>query len=537
MRPHGTCIDKVLTPVIEMKDDNSQQSEDSSDGSMEKIRIQRLPDNSNMEKTVGRRRTQSLTKSCSTGFGEESDSIGESDVFHSRTASNASSIAGEHGVYLSSHSEDNLLQQHDRKCNGSNGAAGTSNHFNDNDYMKFMSEEQLTNSNDSLKYEPFDSPDVQALLKPSKPPVLPHTYPRPNKPPHHPTRQMSDGEIKPLNPVRFSVGSPPYDSPISFRSIDKSTSIASSQGSFSEGIVEDLSSPSSDSQHSKVIQLSDKSDTAVATTTNNKLHEDSIENEKHELNDCSSVNQPSNYNDDDLPFPDNSPGIIPNHKLLKNHHKHSLSRDSGLSDSPDPFSDLSPSPSHAINSHLLTDRLTQMSKSQLSPLVNRNQVPKPEGGEMTGNTKKFQEILETTTDPVKPRPKKLAKHVTRVMKITPSYTTNENLLSPPILDMGETSSLDDNERLRMASPEEMSTPADKQLGCMKRSLSHGATLRSRQNEEEDIGEGMDDEGEGTIVGGLMISEVKLPATRKISHNDLTMDSKVTRSLEDLADDY
>lgn len=522
---------------MEMKDD--QPGDESSDDGTE-IHILSVSENNTMERPYERRRTQSLTKSSSTGFGEESDSIAESDVFHSRTASNASSIC-EAGLYGSSRSEDNLLQHSNKYSN--NGISGSKV---ENDFLKYTSElgleERSSDSNESLKYNPFESPDVQALLKPSKPPStsLPHTYPRPSKAlPVQPTRQMSDGEIKPLKPV-FSVGSPPFDSPISFQSIDKSISMASSQGSFSEGIVEDMSSPSEGfSSKRSLRQGGGDGGGREEQGADEKEHIKKEEpTEKEDNNDCSTTNTTDDHRSsllihgDDIPLPDDSPVIV-NPKLMRNHHKHSLSRDSGLSDSPDPFVDLSSSPSHGINSNILTDRLSQMTKTQLSPLVNRNQASK-NTDKLPDNTKKFQELLQTTTTTTKPRPQKLTKHVVRVMRITPSLDNdNDNIISPPATEDGERNNSQSSEvqRLRMASPDELLNPSERQLGfSMKRSLSQGVVLKSDRDGVTD-----DSEEIGTRrIGELIISEAKVGhMASRTEHKDFN----VSRSLENILDNF
>ncbi len=504
LRPHST-IEKVLTPVMEIKDDPQGEEDSSEDGT--EIRILSATDNNTLDRLYEPRRTQSFTKSSSTGFGEESDSIVDSEVFHSRTASNASSTCEP----CLSRSEDNLLQ-HSGKYNNSGEKP-------EHDFLKFVTEcsleERSSDSNDSLKYNPFDSPDVQALLKPSnKPPshCSPHTYPRPNKALIHlqPTRQMSEEEIKHAKPL-FSVGSPPFDvSPVSFRSIDKSTSIASSQGSFSEGIVEDIS----DSFSSKRVSQQ---------TIANEVKRNSLGKEETKVTQEESLtpNDRFSVNGDDLLLPDNSPVMV-NPRLLRNHHFHSMSRDSGLSDSPDPSIDLSSSPLHTVNSSILTDRLNQVTKAQQSPLVNRNQVSsKPDT--LSDNAKKFQELLASATSSTKPRPQKLTKHVLRVMRITPSLD-NEDLLSPIAVE-----ERDDIQRLRMASPEELSVPNDKQLGfSMKRSYSQGEVLKSGgDNVAMDTGE------EGTRrVGELIISEARI-GHKNTEHCDFN----ISRSLENIIDNF
>ena len=507
VRPHST-IEKVLTPVMELKDD-AQLGDESSDEGTE-IQILTVSDNNLLDKQCERRRTQSLTKSCSTGFGEESDSIVESDVFHSRSASNASSNNCETGMYMGSRSEDNLLQ-HNGTCNyGGNGSIMSTKA--ENDFLKFVNdcnlEGQSSDSTDSLKYSPFESPGVQALLKPSKPhPLsLPNTYPRPTKTSLTPIRQMSEGEIKPVRPV-LSIGSPPFDSPVSFRSIDKSISLASSQDNFSEGIVDDMSPPSDSLKQSNMKQEED----SMELDGDKKDADNQFTEEK---------NRPvSIVSTDDIPLPDDSP-VISNSKLMRYHqHKHSLSRDSGLSDSPDPFVDLSLSPFHAINSHVLTDKLTQVTKAQMSPLVNRNQVSNPD--QLPDNTKRFQELLQTTSTNTKPRPQKLTKHVVRVMKITPSFDSkDDNCLSPPDGDQIQ--------RLRMASPEELGNPSEKELGfhAMKRSLSQGHVLKSEHSEI------IDEMEDGTRVAeGLYISKDN---TKRYTSSHK---SGLSRSLENLLDNF
>ena len=491
-----------------MRDDMQQGDELSDEGT--EILILTASESNTLERQFNqRRRTQSLTKSSSTGFGEESDSVVESDVFHSRTASNASSSNCEPGLYMASRSEDNLSSSYNNETNKV-----------ENDFLKFVNEcsleGRLSDSNDSLKYSPFESPDVQALLKPSKPhPIsLPNTYPRPTKTSLPPTRQMSEGEIK--QRMIFQIGSPPLDSPISFRSIDKSISLASSQETFSEGIVEDILSPSDPFTSKRLMKQNsakqEEHDSDITEEFNDKDTEKQLAKEK---------NRPMSI--DDIPLPDDSP-VISNSKLMKyHHHKHSLSRDSGLSDSPDPFVDLSSSPSHAVNSNVLTDRLAQVTKTQqqMSPLVNRNQVPKQD--QLSDNTKRFQELLQNTSTGTKPRPQRLTKHVVKVMRITPSFDS-EDLLSPPSTD-GEQVNV---QRLRMASPDELFNPMDKQIGLsMKRSLSHGEVLKSGEDEIMDT---MDDK---TRVGDLIISEAKVKR-HKISrseHND------ISRSLENILNNF
>ena len=526
-------LDKVLTPVIEMKDDNQDNSSEESG----EVRILPASASNTIERPHERRRAHSLTKSSSTGYGEELDSVGgESDVFHSRTGSNASSNGDPNSTPPTSRlgpnfvSEDNLLQQTNRKVSngrntGSNGIAKVKVQEDKELFSEFNPQDQqiLSDSNDSLKYDPFESPDVQALIAVSKS-THPHTFPRPANL-SLPTRQMSEGDIKPHRPV-FSIGSPPLDSPISLRSIDKSISMASSQGSFSEGFSEEVLSADVSSLR-RFIPLGNGVEGGEGTSQSEEPGEMPHIRKRRGREKAaadSGIGDPTSMNGEEIPLPDDSP-TTGSSKLHSLKHKHSLSRDSGLSDSPDPLVDLSSSPSHGINSRVLTDKLTQeMKKTQLSPLINRNRVSKP--SDLSDNVKKFQELV-LKENVSKPRPQRLTRHVMKVMKITPSFDSENSTSSPPPLlspDSGDGDQSMQVQRLRMASPDELIIPSDRQLGFpMKRSVSQGEVLKSAT---EDIDDALEEE---TRVGGLIISEAN--ARRRNSRAKKV----ISRSMENFLD--
>ena len=526
-------IDKVLTPVME-REDYPLSSEDD-----DEIHIIATSANSTLDRQK-HRRVQSLTKSNSDYFIEENSSCDHDNVFH--TSSN-SSITCEVGGMLHSSRSENYLLHH---SNSDIEEGSIMNSF-EKDILKFVGDSEKRKSNDSIdNQDPFQSADVQALLENSsyensnEGRSLPRNFHRPLFQ-LLPMRQMSEGQIKPLKSPHFNAGSSPLYSPISLTSIDKSMSMVSSQGSFSDGFIEDNTT----SDFKRTYQVENKECKEQTSVESNKTEgegEGKMETDlgkehvnlpvlqirkqrgRGKITDSGIEDQNfSSVIDGEIPLPDDSPtiGVSKIHSLK---YKYSSSRDSGLSDSPDPFVEFSSSQNPGVSSHILADKLAvvdkEIRKSQISPLVKEKSSKGNIFSQQTlsDNTRRFQkdiEALKNTTTPC--RPTKLTKHVTKVLKITPS---DEMLPSPPVLspDSGNCDNIP-AQRLRMASPEELLSPTFGQFDfTLKRSRSQGETLKTVDDYLEDQ----------TIVGDLIISEAKIG--RKMSRADSIM-KNLSKSME------
>ena len=394
----------------------------------------------------------------------------------------------------------------------------------------------------SLEYKPFQSPDVQALLLPSHPhppshrdneatpPVrsLPRNFHR-QPPSLPPVRQMSEGHIAVTKSVKsphyFTIGSPPLSSPIS---IDKSMSVpSSSRGSFSEGFMEELSevqeeetlrerrgkeekSTVSVEEHDEKVTLrydGNKNDTKSGQALSSSCPP-SVRNSKHIS--CEST-------DEELPLPDESPSVG---MARGNPFKLRLatSRDSGLSDSPDPQGDAdssssSSSPHHGmISSRVLLDKLSQLEprqhKPHPSPLVNASTPPKQTTDSVQSGS---------TTRHHRPHQKKsrVTRHVMRVMKSLD--LDDPPILSPELAGGGGRDSAHREERLRMISPENICSPSEEEKGggdwSLRRSKSHaeGVYPHLLEEEEEEVEDGK------IVGGGFIISEGKIGRRRGSKH--------------------
>ena len=181
-------------------------------------------------------------------------------------------------------------------------------------------------------------------------------------------RQMSEGHIAVTKLVKsphyFTIGSPPLSSPIS---IDKSMSVpSSSRGSFSEGFMEELSEVQEEEtlrerrgsveEHDEKVTLrydGNKNDTKSGQALSSSCPP-SVRNSKRIS--CEST-------DEELPLPDESPSVG---MARGNPFKLRLatSRDSGLSDSPDPQGDADSSSSSSSPHHgMISSRVLYSSTS------------------------------------------------------------------------------------------------------------------------------------------------------------------------------
>ena len=555
--PLPPAFESFLTPVQENSEDLRAHSEDD-----EEMRIVQSACNT-LDRS--RRRTHSLTKSSSTNFPGDSESevgIENDSVFHSRTASTVSGASRR--LLLSSRSEENLLQR-SGESNGNPRGRATGPREMDNFELEirklveesFQDSRHSSDSGDSQPpdYKPFQSSNVQALLLSETTPgqsYLPSTassevtgpnrsLPRNFR--HHntssslqhgracttlPARGGSEGQI------RFAIGSP-LTSPVSLTSTDRNMSTPGSQ--ISEGFFsESMPTPES------TLNWTSKSDhTAASSTESSKQiwqtgsHPADVqpnqvppegypgERDKKDARDSPADDQPQTssvtndsveYRDsvnsveedaDDIPLPDDSFSVSNPIQVVK--RRFSASRDSGLSDSPDPSVELCLSPGHSFSSRVLTEQLApptlQGDKNLHSPLhqstaagdvlksgershlVDEN-PPLPDTAQVCNSS---QSTVGTASEERKHLvAQKPVQHVTRILKITPSLSrklpmpasSNDNT-SPPL------------QRLRMVSPDELASPEDELNSPMKRSRSLAEALtqdtNKRLNEsEERVGE-------------------------------------------------
>ena len=576
LRPHSSAVtmEKTLAPLLE-KEDLQDDGGDMGAASLPNSEGGSIP------AMASRRRAHSLTKNMLTGKVEEEEEEEEEDegeemkrscdnVF--RKSNLDTNIGPVRRLFLS---ESNLLQAIDPKLNYDEGSNSESSTMADRPLLKEDSSTsfesgilKLVNyptSDDprspesmesSLEYKPFQSPDVQALLLSSSsthpramfqrdsettPPArsLPRNFHR-QPPTLPPMRQMSEGHIavgKGGKSPHFMVGSPPLSSPIS---IDKSMSVpSSSRGSFSEGFMEELSEVQEEetARERRGKEGGDKreggqeSDEKVLYRTEGTTSDpnppqpqssscpSSVRNSKRIS--CEST-------DEELPLPDGSPSVgVVKGNPFKLHL--ASSRDSGLSDSPDPVTDAdssSSSPHHGmISSRILLDKLSQLEprqhKPHPSPLVNANTPPKGSGDSIhiPGRYRPHQKKSRVT------------RHVMRVMK-------SLDLDDPPILspDLGGANSRDPthpDERLRMISPDSVCSPSSDVAGgdwSLRRSKSHAEGVYPHSLEEE----GEEGEGDRIVGGGFIISEGKVGrrrTSRQLSKNN--EDRGLSKSIDTL----
>lgn len=520
-------MEKILTPVMEKEDYATDEEFDDP--------IMYSASNTLDYHHHTRRRAQSLTKSSSTGFNVDDDK-GDSDaVFHSRTPSNVSDAS--HRAYLGSRSEDNLLQIDNLD---SPVVKETQRLSFESNILKFVQEENdqrhSTESLDSQEYKPFQSPDVQALLLPSSTASSPGYFPRStegksvqslprnfHRPPvpSLPLKQMSEGYIKPVRSPHFSIGSPPLASPTSLISADKS---GSSQGSFSEHFSYDPTEVDEQRVGKKEVMLKrTRGERKVEYEGRDKSSQLVIRYQRgREKTADSGIEDPPNFNsvvsveEEDIPLPDNSPmmGVA----KFPPTYRFSTSRDSGLSDSPDPFVEIA-SPSHTLSSKVLVDKLSQIAKDQIkhpSPLIKEQKPTTKKDTTLNNNRPPFTKSQSTALSPKA----RVTHHVMKVMKASsldfdPSFQFSENDSTLP------------EQRLRMVSPDRLISPTDypTDVWNMKRSKSLAEGTAFAHNSEER-------EEEHTVIGELIISEAKT-GQQKASSQGLKkgMDRDLSKSLE------
>lgn len=481
----------------------------------------------------GRRRTQSLSKTTPTN---NQDNSCYDNVFGSHQ--NERQDIADPVRRLFSSSEDNLLSETQNGRGQQNHASSSSKTFEDGILKLVASDASLSSSIDSGEYKPFQSTNVQALLLPPSHATptssnnneiparsLPRDFRR-TPPSLPPVRQLSEGQIHVARPAlktaSFLVGSPPpISSPLSFKS---SLSVpSSSRGSFSEGFLEEELSRCGGTDETPPTS---NTSTAERVKTNN-TDDKSLSNGSK----TSTLSVKSNYRisggstDEDLPIdiplPDESPhpsggGVVKSSRSLI-----VGSRDSGLSDSPDPFVDFGSSSSHSIiSSRVLVDKLTALDKESKAgstkphPLINKTTPTRPAP------------VKRQKTVPHKPR---VTKHVMRVMK---SLDLDDR--APPILSPPSDGDPLPEERLRMISPDVIFSPSDEEGGVvggdwsMRRSKSHGESVYSTVKDES-LGE-----QDTRQLRDLIISETKVG--RRVSKVSLgfTSGKEFSKSLDDIA---
>jgi hypothetical protein len=474
--------EKTLTPLMEKEDHLSHSDNDEDEGSIDILNV--LEDNAIGIHTMRRQRTHSLSND------EDIDKV--DNVFHSRGPSDTNETA--RNFFLSCRSEENLTHNSYQKKQRREVDSTLTDASFESTIMKCLDEDgrHSVDSFDSQEYKPFESANVQALLLPSRRTYssktetiparsLPRNFYRPPLLPM--PRQMSEGQIKQVKSPHFTVGSPPLMSPVSTTSVEKSLSVPSSRGSISESYLEDF-----DKKQKKVIceekSLNHKADSG--SEDNNRISGTSADEDVH----------------DEFP-------VI---NLPKQSFKIKLtaSRDSGLSDSPDPFVDICSSPNNNMNS-VLAVKLAQLDKENnqklhQSPLVNEQRKD-------VAVQKKNNNIEQ---EPI--NPSRVARHVMRVMKITP--TKGEK--NPPLLSPENEINLPD-ERLRMVSPDAVISQASSNDWNLKRSKSHAEGTFNRAFDDRD-----DEECRTHLISDLIMSKGK--NSQKISPDSLLERSKSLEAL-------
>ena len=523
------AMEKILTPVMEKEDYATDEEFD------EPIMYSAC---NTLDYHHTRRRAQSLTKSSSAGFNEDDDK-GDSDaVFHSRTPSNVSDTSRR--GYLGSRSEDNLLQIDNLDSPIVKEPQRLSFESNILKYVQEENDERCsTESLDSQEYKPFQSPDVQALLLPSSTASSPGFFPRSveGKPvqslprnfhrppvPSLPLRQMSEGYIKPMKSPHFSVGSPPLASPSSLISADKS---GSSRGSFSEHFLYDTAEVDEHRVGKKEMMLKKtRGDRKVEYEgRGDKSSQLVIRHQRgREKTADSGIEDPPNFNsvasveEEDIPLPDNSPMIgVPK---LPPTHRFSTSRDSGLSDSPDPFVEIA-SPSHTLSSKVLVDKLSQIATDQTkhpSPLIKEQKTTTKKEATLTNDRAPFNKSQSTAVSPKT----RVTHHIMQVMK-----ASSLDFDPSSRFQFSENDSTLPEQRLRMVSPDRLISPTDysADIWNMKRSKSLAEGTAFAHNSEET-------EEEHTRMGELIISEAKIGQPKTSSQGfKKGMDRDLSKSLE------
>ena len=514
---------EILTPVMENTQGEDFKSSLSDDEDEEDV-IVSATTQQNLEKGH-RRRAHSLTKSTST-ISDQTEANHHDDVFaHPPPSTSAPSNLHQKAMF-SSKSEDNLLQ-----CSASFSPEGEEEEEEEEgresnfevEIKKLLVESsggksagssssdlQDTSGAGSSDYKPYHVPDLQALLmESSSAPTSPrslsfspsssqrttpaHSLPRnfrhhPSKQHRIPLRQFSEGQIQ------FQVTSPPLTSPVSLTSVGK----VSSQGSFSEGFSEELQEEGSLRRkrltESSLEQEEGVDEVGEIPATQKKGEGVGKEEEpapvrpprRRDKTTDSGIEDPASiipmeddpHISDDIPLPDNSPAIQSLHVFYKN----SESRDSGLSDSPDPFAD--------------THKLSLLQQSA-SNLMQSNRQGAQDGlslsdsSQQLASTGSSSHAVSTTVDDssrhadpcCKPdqegqpsaipltRPDS-SQIITEVLKVAP--TPNLKLIDPDECSMHQHAS----DRLRMMSPDEILPPTQRTIkdNGMKRSQSHGEAL-------------------------------------------------------------
>lgn len=499
LRPHSHAIsvpalEKILTPVMEREDNMALYSDDDDDEESNIVSVSLSSGNASLD----RRRTHSLTKG--EGYGGDTEELEHDCVFHSRSPSNISNKSRK----LFSRSEDNLLSPDNEKpTEQSNGNA-----FEVAISSLVQKSNESVDSFDSQEYRPFQSDDVAQLF--DSPDLSSRFFL--GGPEGQPLRQMSDGNIK--TDPSFAIGSPPLLSPTS---LGKTTSLLSSQGSISDSTSES-GPPGLERTCDQGVSLQRKNSMKRGSRGRRELYP--LHNTKGEgLTDSGvdypltvSVDEEDSQSNEDIPLPDDSAHVL--EPIRVNHivYRYSSSRDSGLSDSPDPALELGSPTSHPVSSRVLTDRLSLMEREgKPSPLIIEHSKKPP---------------------PVEKRCRSeggIMRHVTKVLKITPSMDLEfpSSDWEQGISGGGEGSV--PVQRLRMASPDEllMSPEMETLPTDMKRSKSHvgGSFSGDKEEEERDL---------RSRVGEFIISEARITrrASRVLCQRGLP-NKELSKSLETL----
>ena len=482
LRHHASSVpalEKILTPVMEGDDLVIYSDDDDDEVNIISASL------SSGNTTLERRRIHSLTKDDSLGFGGDTDELDHDNVFHSRTPS---SLSNKSGRKLLSRSEDNLL----------NEKPGEQSDTFKEDISSLLQNESME-SIDSDGYKP----DMTMLFGSSNMPSP--FFQRGRGIAAQPLRQYSEGNIK--TDPSFSIGTPPLLSPSSPKSSGKT---ASSHGSVSDTTSEEpIMERSFEQDHSLKRNNSMKRGTRRELYSLRKAEGLTDSGGDYPL--AVFVDEEDSQSNEDIPLPDDSTHITEPLKVNHIVHRYSSSRDSGLSDSPDPMLELGSPANNPVSSRALTDRLH-------TSMMEREGKPSPLATEHVRLKKPSPEKRCRSDGAIQP----ITRHLTKVLKVTPSIDLGltSSSTSPP---EGGTDGIP-IQRLRMASPEELLSPEEELPNLdIKRSKSHyGGLFHSKNNEEEET---------DRRVGEFIVSEAKITrkASRVLSLNSLPS----SKSLESL----
>ena len=346
-----------------------------------------------------------------------------------------------------------------------------------------------------------------------------HSLPRNFTQKHHrlPMRQYSEGFIHlERSPILFQI-SPPLTSPVSLVSAGK----ASSQGSFSEGFSEDLPEEmrkregdlTEERSAEEEVEEEEEEEEAEAVDGLHEIsasahvhkgdqlvakEENEVENSKLDVAEqqherCKTDSgideavtllhgtEEDQHIGDELPLPDNSPS----RHSLRISFTNSESRDSGLSDSPDPFVEFSQGKNYKMSPQRHSaSSLTQSSRHAPQDTFTSSSSSSDSSRQLTTAGSSSSAVPTYTEDyhrhmtssPESPQADSDDPGATQSVSQVLSSATKPDLSLSDELLMKHTSS----ERVRSASPDELLTPMQ-QMTRMKRSQSHGEALMTTHN--------------------------------------------------------